>query len=189
MFSENPSRRRSWPRVVAISLAAFAAWVALSVLTFRDGEVQPLSVVSTAEEAVAEMAQYVTGWGTGLNVGVGTADCSGAPMSEALAAALRAAPGVVEVIDHGHERVAQHLALGAQAVAVEEGAQAPRARVGSQELRCVRPRPRPPAPQSAARAAPPQAGERNDGPPVSRGRINITALRAGARGSGRATPG
>ena len=46
MFSENPSRRRSWPRVIAISLAAFAAWVALSVLTFRDGPDDPPLIVS-----------------------------------------------------------------------------------------------------------------------------------------------
>ena len=37
MSFENPSRRRSWPRVVAISLLAFGAWLALSVLTFEDG--------------------------------------------------------------------------------------------------------------------------------------------------------
>lgn len=37
MSLENPSRRRSWPRVVAISLLAFGARLALSVLTFEDG--------------------------------------------------------------------------------------------------------------------------------------------------------
>jgi anti-sigma-K factor RskA len=31
------TRRRSWRRVIAISLAAFAAWVALCVLTYQDG--------------------------------------------------------------------------------------------------------------------------------------------------------
>jgi hypothetical protein len=46
MFSENPSRRRSWPRIIVISLAAFAAWVALSVLTFRDGPDDPPLIVS-----------------------------------------------------------------------------------------------------------------------------------------------
>jgi hypothetical protein len=37
MSSENPSRRRSWPRLIAILLAAFAFWVAFSVLAFQDG--------------------------------------------------------------------------------------------------------------------------------------------------------
>jgi hypothetical protein len=37
MALENQSRRRSWRLVIAISLAAFAAWIALSVLTFQDG--------------------------------------------------------------------------------------------------------------------------------------------------------
>jgi len=45
MFSENPSRRRSWPRIIAISLTAFAAWVVLSVLTFRDGPDDPPLIV------------------------------------------------------------------------------------------------------------------------------------------------
>ena len=46
MFSENPSRRISWPRVIAISLAAFAAWVALSVMTFRDSPDDPPIIVT-----------------------------------------------------------------------------------------------------------------------------------------------
>jgi hypothetical protein len=46
MFSENPSRRRSWPQIIAISLAAFAAWVTLSVLTFQDGPDDPPLIVS-----------------------------------------------------------------------------------------------------------------------------------------------
>jgi hypothetical protein len=39
-------RRRPWLRVIAISLAAFAAWVALSVITFRDGPDDPPLIVS-----------------------------------------------------------------------------------------------------------------------------------------------
>jgi hypothetical protein len=46
MFSENPSRRNWRPRVIAISFAAFAAWVALSVLTFQDGPDDPPLIVS-----------------------------------------------------------------------------------------------------------------------------------------------
>jgi hypothetical protein len=46
MFSENPSRWRSWLRAIAISLAVFAAWVALSVLTFQDGPDDPPLIVS-----------------------------------------------------------------------------------------------------------------------------------------------
>jgi hypothetical protein len=46
MSSENQSRRRSRPRIIAISLAVFAAWVALSVLTFRDGPDDPPLIVS-----------------------------------------------------------------------------------------------------------------------------------------------
>lgn len=72
----------------------------IPVLTFRDGEVQPLSIVGSTDEAVAAMVAYVAGWGSALNVGVGTADRSGKPMSEALAAALRTAPGVAEVVDY-----------------------------------------------------------------------------------------
>ncbi len=34
---ENPRRGRFWLRTIAISIAVFAAWVALSVLTFQDG--------------------------------------------------------------------------------------------------------------------------------------------------------
>jgi hypothetical protein len=40
------TRRRPWPRVIAILLAAFAAWVALSVLTFQDGPDDPPLIVS-----------------------------------------------------------------------------------------------------------------------------------------------
>ena len=96
------------------------------MLTFRDGEVRPLSIVGSPEEAVAEMVQYVAGWGNGLNVGVGTADCSGAPMSEALAAALRAAPGVVEVIDYRvGPSVGVHTGAGTAGAFVFAAARAP----------------------------------------------------------------
>jgi hypothetical protein len=38
LFRKNPTtNRRSWPRSLAILLAAFATWVALSVLTYQDG--------------------------------------------------------------------------------------------------------------------------------------------------------
>jgi hypothetical protein len=37
MLSEGSSSRRSWPRLIGIPLAAFAAWVALGVFTFQDG--------------------------------------------------------------------------------------------------------------------------------------------------------
>ena len=98
----------------------------IPVLTFRDGEVRPLSIVGSPEEAVAEMVQYVAGWGNGLNVGVGTADCSGAPMSEALAAALRAAPGVVEVIDYRvGPSVGVHTGAGTAGAFVFAAARAP----------------------------------------------------------------
>jgi hypothetical protein len=40
------TRRRPWLRVIAFSLAAFAAWVALSMLTFRDGPDDPPLIVS-----------------------------------------------------------------------------------------------------------------------------------------------
>jgi len=46
MAPENQSRRRSWPLVTAISLAAFAAWFALSILTFQDGPDEPPLIVS-----------------------------------------------------------------------------------------------------------------------------------------------
>jgi hypothetical protein len=37
MSLQNPPRRRSWTLVIAISLAVFAAWIALSVLPVQDG--------------------------------------------------------------------------------------------------------------------------------------------------------
>jgi hypothetical protein len=40
------TRRRSWPRIIAISLAAFAAWVALGVLTYQEGPDDPPLIVS-----------------------------------------------------------------------------------------------------------------------------------------------
>jgi hypothetical protein len=43
--SLHPSALRSWLRIVAISLAVFATWFALGVLTFQDGPSdQPLII-------------------------------------------------------------------------------------------------------------------------------------------------
>jgi hypothetical protein len=46
MMPENPSRRRYWPRVIAISITVFAAWFALGVLTFQDGPDDPPLIAS-----------------------------------------------------------------------------------------------------------------------------------------------
>jgi hypothetical protein len=46
MAPENQSRGRSWPLVIAMSLAAFVVWSALSLLTFQDGPDDPQLIVS-----------------------------------------------------------------------------------------------------------------------------------------------
>ncbi|MGD9701856.1 MAG: DegV family protein [Acidimicrobiia bacterium] len=72
----------------------------IPVLTLDDGDVRPLVIVGSPDEAVAAMVEHITRLGADLKVGVGTADRRGAPISEALAAALHAAPGVLEVVDY-----------------------------------------------------------------------------------------
>jgi len=44
--NENPRRGRSWLRTIAISIAVFAAWFALGVLTFQDGPDDKSLIVS-----------------------------------------------------------------------------------------------------------------------------------------------
>lgn len=72
----------------------------IPVLTFRDGRVQVVERVGTADAAVQVMAEFLAGWGDGLKVALGIADRRAAPVTEALHAALSRADSVVEVIDY-----------------------------------------------------------------------------------------
>jgi DegV family protein with EDD domain len=72
----------------------------IPVLTLEDGEIRVVTTVSTLDEAVRAMVDAVVALGGDLNAAVGLADHHGAPLSEALARELRAAPGVREVIGY-----------------------------------------------------------------------------------------
>jgi hypothetical protein len=52
MISENeyPRRGRSWLRTIAISLAVFAVWFALGILTYQNGPDDKALIVSLLSE-------------------------------------------------------------------------------------------------------------------------------------------
>ena len=60
----------------------------IPVLTLAEGQVRVVGSAGDVDEAVAIMAGFVRGWGNGLRVAVGYADSAGAPISQALEAAL-----------------------------------------------------------------------------------------------------
>ncbi len=68
------------------------------VLSLVDGKVTVIATASDLVTATAVMASYVRAWGTGLKVAIGVADRGGAPLSDALEAALTKAVEVHEVL-------------------------------------------------------------------------------------------
>jgi len=70
------------------------------VLTLVGGEVRVLATAADLAEAVGVMAGHARAWGTGLRVAIGIADAAGAPLSEALRAALAGAREVDEIVDY-----------------------------------------------------------------------------------------
>ena len=72
--------------------------VGVPVMTVHDGKVDVVARVSNIGEAVDAMAQTATGWGTRLNVAIGTGDETGEGLTEALADVVTRSPNVVEVV-------------------------------------------------------------------------------------------
>jgi DegV family protein with EDD domain len=68
------------------------------VLSLVDGKVTVIATASDLVAATVVMASYVRAWGTGLKVAIGVADREGAPLSDALEAALTNAVEVREVL-------------------------------------------------------------------------------------------
>ncbi|MEP6659638.1 MAG: DegV family protein [Acidimicrobiales bacterium] len=68
------------------------------VLSLVEGKVTVIATASDLVAATAVMASYVRAWGTGLKVAIGVADREGAPLSDALEAALTNAVEVHEVL-------------------------------------------------------------------------------------------
>ena len=68
------------------------------VLSLVDGKVKVIATASDLEAATVMMAAYVQAWGTGLKVAIGVADRAGAPLSDALDAALSNATEVRELL-------------------------------------------------------------------------------------------
>ena len=83
---------------------------AVPVLSLVDGKVRVIATASDLEAATVVMAAYVQAWGTGLKVAIGVADRAGAPLSDALDAALRNATGGARAIalPHRAERGGAH---------------------------------------------------------------------------------
>lgn len=71
---------------------------AVPVLSLVDGKVKVIATASDLEAATVMMAAYVQAWGTGLKVAIGVADRAGAPLSDALDAALSNATEVRELV-------------------------------------------------------------------------------------------
>jgi DegV family protein with EDD domain len=71
---------------------------AIPVLRLTGGVMDAVGEVRDLDEAAEVMASYVRAWGTGLRVGVGTADAETAPVSEALERRLAGAPEVLELV-------------------------------------------------------------------------------------------
>lgn len=72
----------------------------IAVLTLREGKVVVLQRVNNVVDAVNAMASFAIGWGERLKVAIGTADCMGLPISEALAHAVGEAANVLEVVHY-----------------------------------------------------------------------------------------
>ncbi len=70
----------------------------IPILTMAGGQITAVSRVATMADAVDAMAAMAIGWGPRLKVAVGLAHRSAQPLTEALVAAVGAAPNVVEVV-------------------------------------------------------------------------------------------
>ncbi|MDP9465576.1 MAG: DegV family protein [Actinomycetota bacterium] len=70
----------------------------IPVLTMHAGEFKVVSHVRTRVDAVNAMASMAIGWGSRSRVAVGLADRSAEPLTQALEAAVRESPNVVEVV-------------------------------------------------------------------------------------------
>ena len=68
------------------------------ILSLDGGEVKVVSSAKSMLDGVDKMASIASGWGPRLKVGVGLADRSAEPLTEALEAALDSAGNVVEMV-------------------------------------------------------------------------------------------
>lgn len=70
----------------------------IPILTMDGGQITVMSRVATMTAAVDSMAAMAIGWGPRVKVAVGLAHHSAQPLTDALAAAVDAAPNVVDVV-------------------------------------------------------------------------------------------
>ena len=72
--------------------------IGVPVMTMHEGRLDVVATVQTTAEAISTMATAALAWGPRLKIGVGYADQSGQPLTDALADSIGRSPNVVELV-------------------------------------------------------------------------------------------
>jgi len=72
----------------------------IPVLAMQDGELEVLDRASTIEDVIDVMSTYATSQGSGVTVGIGTADAPSRPLSDRLERALANLSGIDDVVHY-----------------------------------------------------------------------------------------